>query len=103
MHSNENISINNQPESSSKKKLKLILLILIPIILIIIVVVLVVLLTKKNSEDNSQPQFPETGIIYNLSTFFFFDPVSSSPCNEKNYWTQFDNTTTCYRWISNHR
>ena len=100
MHSNENISINNQPESISKKKLKLILLILIPIILIIIVVVLVVLLTKKNPEDNSQSQFPETGIIYNLSTFFFFDPISSSPCNEKKYWKPFDNTTTCYRWIS---
>ena len=96
----EIFSINNQQEIRSKKRLKLLLLILIPIIVIIIVIVLAVLLSKKNSDDNSQSKFPETGIIYNFSTYFFFDPKSSSPCDEKNYWTPFDNMTTCYRWIS---
>ena len=37
---------------------------------------------------------------FNLSTFFFFYSVSNEPCNDKNYWTPFDNTTTCFRWIS---
>ena len=71
MLSNEVFSINNNQESKSKKRLKLILLISIPIILIVIVVILVVVLIKKKSEDNPQSQFPETGIIYNFSTFFF--------------------------------
>ena len=67
----EIFSINNQQEIRSKKRLKLLLLILIPIIVIIIVIVLAVLLSKKNSDDNSQSKFPETGIIYNFSTYFF--------------------------------
>ena len=47
----------------------------------------------KMTEDDILTEF-------NLSTFFYFDPVSNEPCNEKNYWTPFDNTTTCFRWIS---
>ena len=47
----------------------------------------------KMTEDNILTEF-------NLSTFFYFDPVSNEPCNEKNYWTPFDNNTTCFRWIS---
>ena len=42
---------------------------------------------------NSYPKFPQ-------NTFFFFDPVTSSPCNDANYWTPFDQSTTCYRFVS---
>ena len=37
---------------------------------------------------------------YRLNNFFFFDPVTKNPCNETNYWTPFDQTTTCYRFVS---
>ena len=37
---------------------------------------------------------------FKQNSFFFFDPITNNPCNENNYWTPFDNTTTCYRWIS---
>ena len=51
---------------------------------------------------SEEEEIPEDDILteFNLSTFFYFDPVSNEPCNEKNYWTPFDNTTTCFRWIS---
>ena len=38
--------------------------------------------------------------VYKLNTFFFFDPVTSKPCNETNYWTPFDQSTTCFRFVS---
>ena len=38
--------------------------------------------------------------VFKLNTFFFFDPVSETPCNETNYWTPFDQSTTCYRFVS---
>ena len=37
---------------------------------------------------------------YRLNNFFFFDPVTNNPCNENNYWTPFDQSTTCYRFVS---
>ena len=37
---------------------------------------------------------------YKLNTFFFFDPVTYVPCNETNYWTPYDQSTTCYRFVS---
>ena len=37
---------------------------------------------------------------FKQNAFFFFDPVSSTPCNEKNYWTPFDQSTTCFRFVS---
>ena len=37
---------------------------------------------------------------YQQNTYFFFDPVSNAPCDETNYWTPFDQSTTCYRFIS---
>lgn len=37
---------------------------------------------------------------FKQNTFFFFDPVSNTACNEKNYWTPFDQLTTCYRFVS---
>ena len=42
---------------------------------------------------NSHAKFPQ-------NTFFFFDPITNSPCNEGNYWTPFDQSTTCYRFVS---
>ena len=99
----------NNPEKKTKKK-KIIIIILsitIPILIIILIIILVLKLTQKKSKNNSEPSRidslqSEEDIIhtYNFSTFFFFDPVTNLPCNQKNYWTQFDNETTCYRWIS---
>ena len=37
---------------------------------------------------------------FQQNTHFFFDPVSKAPCDETNYWTPFDQSTTCYRFIS---
>ena len=37
---------------------------------------------------------------YKLNNFFFFDPVTNNPCDETNYWTPFDQSTTCYRFVS---
>ena len=37
---------------------------------------------------------------YKLNKFFFFDPVTNNPCDETNYWTPFDQSTTCYRFVS---
>ena len=98
MITNEEDPFNSQ-RLKTKRKIMIILLIIIPIIIIVVIVVLVIKLTKKNC-DELQCQIPEIFTEYNLSTFFFFDPISNEPCNEKNYWTPFDNTTTCYRWIS---
>ncbi len=38
--------------------------------------------------------------VYKLNRFFFFDPVTKTPCNETNYWTPYDQSTTCYRFVS---
>ena len=37
--------------------------------------------------------------VYSLADFVYFDPVSSSTCNDKNYWTPYNQNTTCYRFI----
>ena len=37
---------------------------------------------------------------YQLNTYFFFGPVSNEVCDETNYWTPFDQSTTCYRFVS---
>ena len=76
-----------------KKKIKLGLIIGIPI-LIIIIIIIAVAASSSSSGDS------KIYIQYNHSTFFFFDPVTKSPCNETNYWTPFDKSTTCYRFIS---
>ena len=100
MLGNDEDMLNSQNELRKKKRIKIIILILTFIIVITIAIVLIVIFTKKKSDDNnSETSILEIG-IYNLSTFFFFDPVSNNPCTEKNYWTPFDNETTCYRWIS---
>ena len=99
-------SLNNQSKKGSKKKIFIIILsIAIPLLVIVLIIILVIKLSNKKSNKNSkssQSHNEEEDIIYiyNLSTFFFFDPVTNLPCNQKNYWTQFDNETSCYRWIS---
>lgn len=35
---------------------------------------------------------------YTLEDFVFFDPVSTDTCNETNYWTYYNQDTTCYRF-----
>ena len=37
---------------------------------------------------------------YNLNDLIFYDPVTNSNCNENNYWTIFNQETTCYRFFS---
>ena len=37
---------------------------------------------------------------YNLNDLIFFDPVSNSDCKENNYWTFFNQNTTCYKFLS---
>ena len=37
---------------------------------------------------------------YKQNTYFFFDPVTNNACDETNYWTPFDKSTTCYRFVS---
>ena len=90
----------NQNQLKTKKRIKILLLILIPLLAIILIIILAVKLTGKKSGDDTKSEIPERLVEYNLSTFFFFDPISDAPCTEKNYWTPFDNTTSCYRWVS---
>ena len=77
---------------SLKKKIKLGLIIGIPIFIIIIIIIAV----AASSSSGDSKIYP----LYNYSTFFFFDPVTKNPCNETNYWTPFDKSTTCFRFIS---
>ena len=37
---------------------------------------------------------------YNLNDLIFYDPIKNSNCNENNYWTIFNQDTTCYRFLS---
>lgn len=36
---------------------------------------------------------------YNLTDFVYFDPVTENKCDERNYWTIYNQNTTCYRFI----
>lgn len=36
---------------------------------------------------------------YSITDFAFYDPISNSKCNETNYWTVYNQNTTCYRFI----
>ena len=38
--------------------------------------------------------------VFKQNNFLFFDPVTEIPCNETNYWTPFNQNTTCYRFVS---
>ena len=37
---------------------------------------------------------------YKLNTLFYFDPETNNKCDETNYWTPFNQKTTCYRFIN---
>ena len=36
---------------------------------------------------------------YNADDYIFFDPISTNTCNEKNYWTYYNQNTTCFRFM----
>ena len=38
--------------------------------------------------------------VYKLDKMFFFDPVTLKTCNETDYWTPFNQKTTCYRFVN---
>ena len=80
----ESPSLKEQQNMKLRKKLKLILLILTPIIIITIIVVIIIKYTKKN-KTNLEQEPPDIFTEFNLSTFFFFDPVSNTLSTEKNY------------------
>ena len=44
--------------------------------------------------------FIQSYATYKLNKFFYFDPVTDKVCNETNYWTPFDQSTTCYMFVS---
>ena len=86
-------------QEKSKFKRNIIIAIIIGIILIIIavtIIVIVIVNSEKEKKEKDNDIFPE----FKLNTFFFFDPISNEPCNENNYWTPFDQSTTCYRFVS---
>ncbi len=49
-------------------------------------------ITYKVYVEKSNPK-------YNLEDFVYFDPVTTQKCNEKNYWTYYNQNTTCYRFL----
>ena len=38
--------------------------------------------------------------VYKLNALFYFDPVTSNKCDESNYWTPFNQKTTCFRFVN---
>ena len=94
--------LNNQKQLKLKKRIKLLFLVLILIIIISIIIIIIVATTTNDKSEKTQEEedIPDVFTEFNLSTFFYFDPVTNNPCNEKNYWTLFDNSTTCYRFVS---
>ena len=34
-----------------------------------------------------------------FTKYVFFDPITNGECNKDNYWTYYNQNTTCYRWI----
>ena len=47
----------------------------------------------------NQTIYAETYKQYRLDDYVFFDPVSTNKCNYTNYWTYYNQDTTCYRFI----
>ena len=105
MIENNTISIeefqNEQSKLKKKKIIKIIIIIALIVIIVAIIAMIIFISTRKNSLSKvEEEEIPDVLTEFNLSTFFYYDPVSKEPCNEKNYWTPFDNSSTCYRWIS---
>ena len=83
---------------SERKNIKLkrnINIIFIFAIILIIIIIIIIVSSKKTVDD-----IPDVLTEFRQNTFFFFDPVTNNPCTEKNYWTPFDQSTTCYRFVS---
>ena len=99
MQTNNDELFQNEQSKLKTKKISKIIIIILSTITIAIIIFLIIKYTKK-SDSEKKDEFLEIYTPYNLSTFFYFDPVSNTPCNEKNYWTIFDTETTCYRWVS---
>ena len=120
-----NKKIEDSIKDQEKKKLKKNIIIasiigIVIVITIVIVVIIVIVKSKKNTkeekegeekeekekkevkEEKEEKEEKENDIfpMFRLNTFFFFDPVTNEPCNENNYWTPFDQSTTCYRFVS---
>ena len=38
--------------------------------------------------------------VYNFDEYVFYDPVNNNECTYKNYWTIYNQDTTCYRFIT---
>ena len=87
--------ITNQSQSKLKGYIKIIFGLSIVVIFIIIIIVIISI-----ASDNNSDELPDIYTVFKQNTFFFFDPVSNKRCNEKNYWTPFDQSTTCYRFVS---
>ena len=96
--------IKEQKKAHLKRNIRIIFIIGI-IIIIIAIIIIIVASTKKDNEKNDNEKYdnddiPDVYTEFKQNTFFFFDPVTNEPCNENNYWTPFDQSTTCYRFVS---
>ena len=87
--------ITNQRQSKLKRHLKIIFGLIVIVIFIIIIIIIISIASDKKSDE-----LPDVYTVFKLNTFFFFDPISNKRCNEKNYWTPFDQSTTCFRFVS---
>ena len=84
----------------SKSKRNILIIIGILIIIIVIIIIIVVAIAKKDNKNNNKSDEEDIFMEFKQNTFFFFDPVTNFPCNETNYWTPYDQSTTCYRFVS---
>lgn len=55
-------------------------------------ILIVIYLSFFISEIKSNPK-------YNLNDLIFYDPLTNSNCNENNYWTFFNQNTTCFKFL----
>ena len=98
MDSNKNIFDNLLYDSNKLMKKKRLIIIGIVLLLAIIIIIIITISIKMSKSSNDDSLGVKVEI--KLNNFLFFDPVSNKLCNEDNYWTPFDNITTCYRFVS---
>ena len=91
--------IKEQDKIKYKRKIKIVIIIGSILSSIIVAIVVTVVAIKKNKKEENDEE-NEIRREFKQNTFFFFDPVKNNPCNETNYWTPFDQETTCYRFVS---
>lgn len=58
---------------------------------IFILIVFMLFITSVNALDEYEK--------YNINDFVYFDPISNNKCDETNYWTIYNQNTTCYRFV----